>query len=266
MRSSIPNYSKRAAPLQAALAKVFEGKRRSKTKAAAAVSLLHLWRPDEQASFKDLQAATMGSITLAFPDPDKRICVLTDASDRFYAGLVTQIDEEQLDLPMEGQDHQPLAFLSGEFKGAQLRRTVPEKEGFAIVNTVTKVDYLLLSHDEFSILSDHLNLTYIYNSLADDPTLARHVVHKLQRWALKMSLFSHRMEHIMGEPNYWTDLMTRVGVGSIAGSENKAHGKMASLFAQSYISPPDYDTVEFPSKKTILLVQQSAVDEYERCQ
>jgi hypothetical protein len=47
----------------------------------------------------------MDSMTLAFPDPDKRICVLTDASDRFYAGLVTQIDEEQLDLPMEEQDH-----------------------------------------------------------------------------------------------------------------------------------------------------------------
>jgi RNase H-like domain found in reverse transcriptase len=91
----------------------------------------------------------MESISLAFPDPDKRICVLTDSSDLFYAGLVTQIDEEQLDVPMEEQEHQPLAFLSGEFKGAQLRWTVPEKEGFAIVDTVTKVDYLLLSHDEF---------------------------------------------------------------------------------------------------------------------
>jgi hypothetical protein len=115
----------------------------------------------------------MDSMTLAFPDPDKRICVLTDASDRFYAGLLTQIDEEQLDLPMAEQDHQPLAFLSGELKGEQLRWTVPEKEGFAIVNTVTKVDYLLLSHDEFSILSDHLNLTYIYNTAVF--VLARHV-------------------------------------------------------------------------------------------
>jgi hypothetical protein len=43
----------------------------------------------------------MESMKLAFPDSDKRICVLTDASDRFYAGLVTQIDEKQLDLPME---------------------------------------------------------------------------------------------------------------------------------------------------------------------
>jgi hypothetical protein len=37
---------------------------------------------------------------------------------------------------------------------------------------------------------------------------------------------------------------------------------MASFFAQPYITPPDYDTVKFPSKKDILLVQQSAVNEY----
>jgi hypothetical protein len=60
--------------------------------------------------------------------------------------------------------------------------------------------------------------------------------------------------------------MTRLGVGRIAGSENKAHGEMASLFAQPYISPPDFDTVEFLSKKEILLVHQSTVNEYDRCQ
>jgi hypothetical protein len=131
---------------------------------------------------------------------------------------------------------------------------------------VTKVKYLLLGRDELSILSDYLYLTYIYNPFSADPTLARHVVHKLQRWALKMSVFSYRMEHVMGELNSWTDLMTMRGVGWVAGSENKAHGEMASLFAQPYISWPDYDTVEFPSKKAIVLVQKSAVDEYQRCQ
>jgi hypothetical protein len=55
-------------------------------------------------------------MTLAFPDPDKRICVLTDTSDRFCAVLVTQIDEEQMDLPMEEQDHQPLAFFDRRVK------------------------------------------------------------------------------------------------------------------------------------------------------
>jgi RNase H-like domain found in reverse transcriptase len=62
--------------------KVFEGKSRKTKKAAAEVSLLHLWGPEEQAAFKDLQAAIMKSMTLAFPDPGKRICVLTGASDR----------------------------------------------------------------------------------------------------------------------------------------------------------------------------------------
>jgi hypothetical protein len=78
--------------------------------------------------------------------------------------------------------------------------------------------------------------------------------------------FSYRVKHVMGELNYWTDLMTRRGVGRIGGSEKKAHGKMASLFAQPYISPPYYDTVVFSSNKEILLVQQSAFNEYERCQ
>jgi hypothetical protein len=34
-----------------------------------------------------------------------------------------------------------------------------EKEYFATVDIVSKVDCILLSHDEFSTLSDHLNLT-----------------------------------------------------------------------------------------------------------
>jgi hypothetical protein len=108
MRSAIPNYSKRVAFLQAALAKVFGGKSRRTKKSAAAVSLLHLWGPEEKVAFKDLQAAIMESMTLTFSDPDTRICVLKDSPDRSYAGLVTHIHEEQLDLPMEEQDHHSL--------------------------------------------------------------------------------------------------------------------------------------------------------------
>jgi RNase H-like domain found in reverse transcriptase len=114
------------APLQAALAKVFEIKTCRTKEAAALLSLLHLWRPKEQAAYKDLQAAIIKSMTLAFPDPDKRICVFTDASDRFYAGLGTQKNAEQLDLSLEEKDHQPLEFVSIKFEDAQKRWIVPE--------------------------------------------------------------------------------------------------------------------------------------------
>jgi hypothetical protein len=43
MRRAILNYSKRVDPLQAALVNMFEDKSRRTRKAAAAVSLLHLW-------------------------------------------------------------------------------------------------------------------------------------------------------------------------------------------------------------------------------
>jgi hypothetical protein len=57
-----------------------------------------------------------------------------------------------------------------------------------------------------------------------------------------------------------------MGSREIAGSEQKAHCKLASLFAQPYLTPPDYDTVEFPSKKEFLMAQKSAVQEYDRSQ
>jgi hypothetical protein len=103
--------------------------------------------------------------------------------------------------------------LSGEFKGAQIRWTVHQKKSFAIVDTVTKADYLLLSHDEFSILLDRLYLTYIHNPLSADPALACHAAQKLHQWALKMSVFSYHMEHVVGELNNWTGFMTRWVVG-----------------------------------------------------
>jgi hypothetical protein len=68
----------------------------------------------------------------------------------------------------------------------------------------------------------------------------------------------------MGELNYWTDLMTRWGVRRIADSDRKAHGKMASLIAQRYNIPPDFDEFEFPSRNTILFTQKSVPQEYER--
>jgi hypothetical protein len=60
------------------------------------------------------------------------------------------------------------------------------------------------------------------------------------------------MEHVIDELNYWTDLMTRWKNGWIAGSEHKANGKNTSLIAQSYITPPDYETLKFRS----LLLQE----------
>jgi hypothetical protein len=59
MRSAIPNNLKHVKPPQKVLAKAFEVKCRRTKKAAATMSLRHLWGPEEQADFKYLQAAIM---------------------------------------------------------------------------------------------------------------------------------------------------------------------------------------------------------------
>jgi RNase H-like domain found in reverse transcriptase len=120
-------------------------------------------------AFRQLQEDIIALMTTAHPDPKQRICVLTDTSDAFYSGMITQVPEHHLDLTVQDQKHQPLVFISGRFRGSQERWAIPEKEAFAVIETVTKHSYLLLASDQFSILSDHFNLKYMY-----DPCCVKH--------------------------------------------------------------------------------------------
>ena len=44
-------------------------------------------------------------------------------------------EEFRSGVALENMSHEPLAFLSGSFKGSQLRWATVDKDGFAIVNT-----------------------------------------------------------------------------------------------------------------------------------
>ena len=51
--------------------------------------------------------------------------------------FLTEVPEEDFrsGVALENMSHEPLAFLSGSFKGSQLRWVTVDKEGLAIVNT-----------------------------------------------------------------------------------------------------------------------------------
>jgi hypothetical protein len=215
MRSSLPLFAEKAAPLQAPLQDLLEvlckEEKGQTKKKATSVSLEGRWTKACEKAFRQLQEDIPTLMTTAHPDPKQRIYVFTDASDAFYSGMITQVPEHHLDLPVHDQQHRPLAFTSGRFRGSQERWTIPEKEAFAVIETVTKHSYLLLAFEQFSILSDHFNLKHMYAPLSLDPSLARHAVSKIQRWALKLATYNYRIEHIAGELNVWTDLLTRWG-------------------------------------------------------
>ena len=80
------------------------------------------------------------------------MALFTDASDN-YCDRSTSIEKQQIE---------PLFFLSGSFKGSQLRWATVDKESFAIVEAVDRLRHLVVRKIGFRIFTDHANLQYIF--------------------------------------------------------------------------------------------------------
>ena len=107
------------------------------------------------------------------------------------------------------QKHEHLEFSGAAFEKTELNWTMFEKDGFASFQTFDELDYLLMSERPSDALTDHRNLLFIFAPLALEPALGRHVVSKVQRWALFLSRYSYVIEHIAGDENVFADILTR---------------------------------------------------------
>ena len=210
MSLAIPNFAARVAPLTEVLeeAHKLSGKRTRKSIQNIALSSLS-WGAVHEKAFRNLQDTLRSAVELSYPEPEKEICIFTDASERFWSGVVTQCAAGELNKPPQDQKHEPLAFLGSQFKKAELNWTMFEKEGFSIFQVFEKMDYLLMSGRPVHIFTDHRNLLFVFAPLALEPVLGRHVVSKVQRWALFLSRYSYVIEHIDGDDNVFADILTR---------------------------------------------------------
>ncbi len=59
------------------------------------------------------------------------------------------------------------------------------------------------------VFTDHRNLLFAFNPVSMEPSLGRHKVLKVVRWALFLSAFTYRIEHVHRDVNTWPDIMTR---------------------------------------------------------
>ncbi len=200
MSVTIPEFAKRVAPLVKVLEQAYEKSGKRTKRAIKNIALRRLSRgPDQERALTDLQDSLRNAVKMSYSDPDKVPCVFTDALNRFWSGIVTQTTAADLQKPLPKQRHEPLAFLCSEFKGAQLHWTTFEKEAFAIYQTFDRMDYLLLGQQRTQVFTDHRNLLFIFAPLALEPALRRHVVSKVQRWALYLARFSYDIEHFRGD-------------------------------------------------------------------
>ena len=85
------------------------------------------------------------------------------ASELFMGCCVTQVPREEMDsgVPVEEMSHEPLGFVTGAFRGFQLNWSIVDKEGFAIVAAIRRLEYLIWGG--VKIFCDHRNLAYIFS-------------------------------------------------------------------------------------------------------
>ena len=217
IRGRIPEYARIVGPLQDLLQTALAGKKRRTKRIAAGVRLRDIgWGPVHEASFRQVRAAIAEAVTVAHPDPEKHFCLFTDASQEFWASVLTQIPAEEADLPTEEQAHEPLAFLSGTFRGAQIRWAIPDKEGYAIKESCVKLCHLLVRRKGFSIHTDHRNLLYIFNPQGFAASVPKPTADRLERWAVLLRCFDYEINHIEGPRNVWADLLSRWGAPGAA--------------------------------------------------
>ncbi|ETL83427.1 hypothetical protein L917_16625 [Phytophthora nicotianae] len=203
MRESLVDYARQVAPLQRKLDDALASTRRTK-RVAAGIAIE--FDAAEKVAFDHVKDMLATAVTLDFPDDSATSCLLTDASDVGWAVIVTQVQDFDIKVPLQDQQHRLIECLSGTFTGSQLNWTVIEKAAFPIAFACDKLDYLLLRPQGFRMFCDHRNLIHVF---APDEHVKKHVKGKLLRWAMKLMNFTYIIEHIAGPHNFWADMISR---------------------------------------------------------
>lgn len=203
MSPSIPRFAERVAPLRALLETAYTAAGGSrKKKSIARLKLAPLgWADAHQRSFEDLQDQLRISTRLMHSDPAKVLCIHTDASDQHWAFCATQCHGSELSKSPLAQIHEPLSFLSGTFADREAHWSTYEREAFTVVHAFKTLDYLLTCDATTWLFTDHRNILFAFNPVAMDPSLGRHKVLKVVRWALFLNAFHYRIEHVPGDAN-----------------------------------------------------------------
>lgn len=256
MSNAIPRFAERSAPLYSVLEEAYRisGKRTKKSIARIPLSKLG-WGPEQSETFKQLQHQLQEMVKTAHRDPALRLCIYTDASDSFWAAAVTQCPDQELRKPVSDQQHDPLAFLSGAFNATQQHWSTFEKEAFAVVETFRRLNYMLSCSNMVSVFTDHRNLLFTFHPTALEPSLGRHKVFKVVRWALFLSAFSYRIEHVPGELNIIADIMTRWMRGYRRRAPHQRVARLECTNGACMVPTAPTKPSEWPSRTTLKAAQ-----------
>ncbi|POM74299.1 LOW QUALITY PROTEIN: Hypothetical protein PHPALM_8773 [Phytophthora palmivora] len=203
LHNSLPDYTRVIAHLHDNLE---SNKKRIGRRNRNALQVAITWMQEECSCNKRMLSLVKDSALIVHPDPDAEFCVFTDVSRFGFSIVETKVVMWQQGVPVDKQNHQLVICKEGIFKNLQLNWTVVKKETFPIVKACNDLENLLLRPRGFRWFCDHAKLIYIF---APHDELKKHVRDRLQRWAMRVCGLHYHIEHIAGDANVWSDIVSR---------------------------------------------------------
>ena len=156
--------------------------------------------PECQKSFELLKSYLCDEPILKYADTSKPYTLYTDASKYGWMKVLTQSHTTDINGKSVTTDD-PVAFVSGLFRGSQLNWAALMKEAFAIYMSVKKFSFYL-DQAEIILRSDHLPL----KRFLQKNTLNT----KVNNWAMELKSFNIKFEYIQGSKNILADTLSRL--------------------------------------------------------
>lgn len=179
---SIPDFATCISSLREILEDAYHHSRKRATNSIQNIGFAELsWGPTHMEAFLDLREQLRNAVKMSHQDQKMTLCLYKDASDFHSAAVVTKCKAEELDKPVADQRHKSLEFFSNALSHTLAWWSTFYKETFAIYQTFAKLGYTFAAEEDVHVLSDKEPI--VYNPVAAEPELGRHVFNKVQRWA-----------------------------------------------------------------------------------
>lgn len=156
-----------------------------------------LWNEQYEHAFQEVKTIIASDQILMHFDLKLPIVVSTDASQE---GIAAALSHRTTDGSLR-----PVVFISRTLSDAERNYSVLDKEALAVYWATKKLHHYLMGQN-FTIQTDDAPLVTIYG---ENKPVLQMISNRLQRWALFLSGFSYKIEHIKGPNNSVADMLSR---------------------------------------------------------
>ena len=150
------------------------------------------WTDAHERSFCDIRDTLCSAPVLGYPDRNKPLRVVLDASSSGLAYLLLNVNEDGTETAL---------FYGGRSTTRAERNYSATDLELAALLAAVKTFWSYLANTTFEIVTDHISLTYIQN-LRFGPS-------KLVRASLLLSQFNYKVTHLAGRQNSAADSISR---------------------------------------------------------